>query len=105
MKKIENTNLTLEQFENLLKKELKPISKRLDLVQTVLGSHTKQLIDIKQTQESHSASLLNVENRIEPMAETAAKVSVDHSKRIGNAELRLDDLGPRVGALEAIVSK
>jgi chromosome segregation ATPase len=102
---MKNSNLTVEQIENLLKRELKPIKDILESHSETLDSHTKQLMDIKQTQESHSASLANVENRIEPMAETAAKVSVDHSKRIGNIELRLDDLEPRVDAIEAVVAK
>ena len=112
MKKIENTNLTLEQFENLLKRELKPIKVSLDdhtgalsSIRGTVDDHTKTLRSIKRTVEAHTESLSDIENRIKPLAETTGTVVIDHSRRIGYVELRVDDLEPRVDALEVVVSK
>ena len=58
----------------------------------VLVTHSKSLKKIIQTQEAHTESLADIESRIIPLAEVVGEVVIDHSKRIGKAEGRIDDL-------------
>lgn len=95
---MKSKNLTIDQVSKLLDAKLKPIRSDLTGVKS-------DLAQIKETQQSHTVSLLDIENRVKPMAETMASLVLDHSKRIGDSEGRLDDIEPRVDALESVASK
>lgn len=98
-------SVSVDQLSKLLDLKLKPVKSDLsDLkagLKSVIGTqagHTKTL-------EAHSESLADIEHRIIPLTQTVGAVAVDHSKRIGEVEGRVDELEPRVEVLETVVSK
>ena len=89
--------LTIKKVEKLLDRKLKSVSKQLD-------SHGKTLAEVNQRLDSHTISLDRLEQII-PAIGDIHEMLKDYRKEQRELETRVDNLEPRVDALEAVVGK